>query len=175
MYGKSAIFCKTYRRRSSSLRRSNGRWAAPLASAAVSDSIMASAQLSATIPRLACRSEKGPDVNSLAIAKRIVRVIFSRSSLCSIFTTFLPQERGASFALREIDDLFRNGSLSLAADLELHLNCTQDFTGLRSDSIRPVWHDILLLQVDQRLPKNILEAISRQRPNDGYGLGRGPP
>lgn len=72
--------------------------------------------------------------------------------------------------LGEIDNLLRNRALCLAADLELHLDCSQNFAGLRSDGIGAVRHDVLMLQIGQCFPKDILQAASRERPNDGCDL-----
>ena len=68
--------------------------------------------------------------------------------------------------LRELDDVLRDCPLGRAGHLKLDLDSAQNFTGLRCDRIRPVRQDILVLQIGQCLPENILQATSREWPNN---------
>lgn len=68
-------------------------------------------------------------------------------------------------ALGELDDVLRDCALGCASDLELDLDRAQDFTRLSGDGIGPVRQDVLVLQVGQRLPKDVLQATSRERPD----------
>ena len=71
-----------------------------------------------------------------------------------------------SSTLRKLDDVLRNRALGRAGNLQLRLDRPQDFPRLGGDGISPVRQNVIVLQVGQGLPQNVLEATSRERPDD---------
>lgn len=82
-----------------------------------------------------------------------------------------PRGGGALAPLREFDDVLRDRTFGGAGNLELDLDRAQDLSRLSGDSIRPIWQDVLVLQIGQRLPKDVLQATSRERPDYLHRLG----
>lgn len=75
---------------------------------------------------------------------------------------------GALALLRELDNFRGHLPLGLAGDLKLNLHRPQNFPRLRGDGVGSVRQDVIVLQVGQRLPKDIFEAASCERPDYGF-------
>lgn len=76
-------------------------------------------------------------------------------------------------ALCKFDDVLRYRTLCCTSYLKLDLDRSQDFARLSCDRVGPVRQDILVPEVGQRLPENVLEATRRKRPNDLYDASSG--
>jgi hypothetical protein len=65
---------------------------------------------------------------------------------------------GGLAAFRKFDDFLRHLTLGLTGNLKLDLDRPQDFARLSGDRIGPVRQNVFVLQVGQRLPKDVLQA-----------------